>query len=373
MNEEKRGSKLNRRDFLARTGRGLVGVAMMPLLRPMSLLGAQAGGKKLGVALVGLGNYARGQLGPALLETEHCYLAGIVTGTKAKEKTWSDQYSIKPENIYNYDNFDAIKSNPGIDIVYVVLPNSMHAEFTIRAANAGKHVICEKPMALTVADCQKMIDACNKNGVKLSIGYRLHFEPHHRKIMDLAQEKPFGEIKFMQSEFGFQIGDPGQWRLRKAMAGGGAVMDVGIYCIQAACYALGQDPIAVTAREYKTDFEKFKEVDETVVWQLEFPGGAIASSATSYATQMSRLFVSAGRATYELRSAYFYGGISGSIYGQAMSFPQVNQQAKQMDAFALNIKNDTASIVSGDMGLRDMKIIEALYKSIAGGGQRVEI
>ena len=120
--------------------------------------------KKLGVALVGLGTYAAGQLAPALQQTVHCYLAGIVTGTPSKAAAWKEKYNIPDKNIYSYDNFDTIKDNPDIDIVYVVLPNSMHAAYTIRAAQAGKHVICEKPMALTVADCDAMIAACKKAG-----------------------------------------------------------------------------------------------------------------------------------------------------------------------------------------------------------------
>ena len=132
---------------------------------------------KLGIALVGLGGYAGGQLAPALQQTVHCYFAGIVTGTPSKIPVWKEKYNIPDKNIYNYDNYDSIKDNPDIDIIYVVLPNNMHAEYTIRAAGAGKHVICEKPMAITVEDCDRMIAACNKANVHLSIGYRLHFEP----------------------------------------------------------------------------------------------------------------------------------------------------------------------------------------------------
>jgi len=361
---------LTRRNFLSKTGRGLAGAAFLPFVTTFC---AQASEKKLGVALVGLGNYSSYQLGPALLETEYCYLAGIVTGTKYKEKIWSDRYNIKPENIYNYENFDSIKNNKDIDIVYVVLPNSMHAEFTIRAAKAGKHVICEKPMAVSVAEGRQMIEACAQNNVKLSIGYRLHFDPNHMKIMRLAEEKPFGAIKYVQAEFGFPIGDPNQWRLKKKLAGGGAVMDVGIYCVQAARYSTGLEPVAVIAQEFKTDPLKFNEVDETVTWQLEFPNGTIANSTTSYVTSTNRLYVSAGRDFYELQPAYNYGGVQGHVRNEPLNYPEVNQQARQMDAFALNIKNNTESTVSGEEGLRDMKVIEAIYKSVESGGKRIEI
>src|SRR5829696_1548422 len=153
---------------------------------------------KLGIALVGLGGYAGGQLAPALQQTEHCYLAGIVTGTPSKIPTWKEKYSIPDQNIYSYDNFDSIKANPDIDIVYVVLPNSMHAEYVIRAAQAGKHVICEKPMALNVKECDDMIAACKKAGKMLSIGYRLHFEPYNLEMQRLGQQKVLGEIKSLK-------------------------------------------------------------------------------------------------------------------------------------------------------------------------------
>lgn len=150
---------------------------------------------KLGIALVGLGNYAGGQLAPALQETEHCYLAGIVTGTASKIPIWKEKYNIPDKNIYNYDNYDSIKDNPDIDIIYVVLPNNMHAEYTIRGFKAGKHIICEKPMAITVEDCDKMIEAGKKAGKTLSIGYRLHFEPYNLEMARLGTQKIYGDVK----------------------------------------------------------------------------------------------------------------------------------------------------------------------------------
>jgi len=186
---------------------------------------------KLGIALVGLGGYAGGQLAPALQETEHCYLAGIVTGTPSKIPLWKEKYNIPDKNIYNYENYDSIKDNPDIDIIYIVLPNFMHAEYTIRGAQAGKHMICEKPMAITVADCDKMIAACKKANKFLSIGYRLHFDPYNLEMVRLAKEKVYGELKKMSAGFSF-VAQKGIWRLDKKIAGGGPLMDLGIYCMQ---------------------------------------------------------------------------------------------------------------------------------------------
>jgi len=322
---------------------------------------------KLGIALVGLGNYAGMLLAPALQETEHCYLAGIVTGTASKIATWQNKYGIPDGNVYNYENFDSIAKNPDIDIVYVVLPNSMHAEYTIRAAEAGKHVICEKPMAITVSDCDKMIAACKKAKRLLSIGYRLHFEPFNLEMARLGTEKVYGELKKISGAFGFRAG-PSQWRLTQKYAGGGPMVDVGIYVVQAMCYTSGMEPISVTAQEgVKTDFEKFKEVEQSLTWQMEFPNGLIGEGRTSYSDGMNFLKAEAAEGTFELTSAFNYMGQKGNTPKGPMNFPWINQQARQMDAFALSVKKNTESIVPGEMGKRDVKYIQAVYEAMHTG------
>lgn len=364
---------IDRRLFVKKTSIGL-GAALSFSLLPDLVYGEQQNSKKkLGVALIGLSNYASKQIAPALLETKNCYLAGIVTGTKSKEVEWMKEYNIPQKNVYNYDNFNTIKNNKDIDIVYIALPNSMHAEYTIRAANAGKHVIVEKPMAVSVLECQKMIDACKENNVKLTVGYRLHFEPHNQKVKELARTKEFGAIKYVESEFGFTMKDSNAWRLKKSLSGGGAVMDVGVYCIQACRMATGEEPISVSAQEFKTDPEKFKEVDETVTFQMEFPSGAISNSTTSFNLNSNRYMVSAEKGKYGLEPAFSVEEIKGYIKDKVMDLPLVYEQALQMDAFAVNIKLNTEPLVTGELGLRDIKITEAIYKSIASGGKRVVI
>ncbi|MFP4092604.1 MAG: Gfo/Idh/MocA family protein, partial [Cyclobacteriaceae bacterium] len=255
--------QINRRKFIKKAGIYTAGSSL--LLPSLSLTACQSGGqgqaqesenpaqpaqdeRRLGIALVGLGNYSNGQLAPALQETEKCYLAGVVTGTPAKAEEWKEKYNIPEKNIYNYETYDQIADNEDIDIIYVVLPNGMHAEYTIRAAQAGKHVICEKPMATSAQDCQRMIDACNENNVKLSIGYRLHFEPHHQRVMELGQQQIYGPVKSMEAAHSFRLGgDPDRWRVDKELSGGGPLMDVGIYCVQGAIYTVGEEPVAVTA------------------------------------------------------------------------------------------------------------------------------
>ncbi len=327
---------------------------------------------KLGIALVGLGNYATNQLAPALQQTENCYLAAIVTGTPSKIPLWKERYNIPDKNIYNYENYDSIKDNPDIDIIYVVLPNNMHAEYTIRGFEAGKHVICEKPMAITVEDCDRMIAAAKKANKHLSIGYRLHFEPYNLEMARCGTQKIYGEIKKLSGGFGFKAG-PSQWRLTQKYAGGGPLMDVGIYVIQAMCYTTGMEPIAVTAQEgVKTDFERFKEVEQSLTWQMEFPNGLITDCRTSYAEGMNFLRAEAEKGIFELTSAYNYTGQRGSTPAGVMDLPHINQQAKQMDGIALSVRNNQQSIVPGEMGRRDVKYLQAVYEAMRTG-KRIEI
>ena len=327
--------------------------------------------RKLGIALVGLGQYAGGQLAPALQETEACYLAGIVTGSPDKARQWKQQYNIPDGNIYSYDNFDSIKDNPDIDIVYVVLPNAMHAEYVIRAAKAGKHVICEKPMAITVEECDRMIEACKEAGKMLSIGYRLHFEPHNLQMKQLGQNKVYGEIKKIKADNG--MGDTHGWRLDKKLAGGGPLMDVGIYCVQGVRYTSGREPIAVTAQEGpKTDPVKFASVEQSLSWQIEFADGMTAECRTSYSEEMNLLRAEAERGWFELSPAYPFSGIRGKPSDGPMKLPQVNQQARQMDDFAIAVRSDRPTPVPGEMGRQDVKILQAIYKAMETG-QRVEI
>ena len=356
----------SRRDFLRQLSVGAGALTLGAALSSFDEL--LLADKKLGIALVGLGGYSGGQLAPALLQTKNCYLAGIVTGTPEKARTWSAKYNIPQKNIYNYQNFDSITQNPDIDIVYVVLPVALHKEYTIRAAKAGKHVICEKPMALNAADCREMIAACKKANRMLSIGYRLHFEPHHIEVMRLGQQAVLGKVTQLETANGFVYsGDPNAWRLKKALAGGGGLMDMGIYAIQGARYTLGQEPIAVKATQEKTRPDLFKEVDETVFWELEFPGGFMSKGKSSYNNNWSSLKAKTAKGFFELEPAYGYGGLDGKTSNGPMNIPNVNQQALQMDDFANCIIQKKPTRVPGEEGLKDMKVVDAIYRSLDSG------
>lgn len=358
--------KYTRRKFISTLSAGSALITLSSVAKFPGTLSRED--KRLGIALVGLGNYSTYQLAPALQETSHCYLSGIVTGTPAKAEKWKQQYNMPEKSIYNYENFEEIADNKSIDVVYVVLPNSMHHEFVIRAAKAGKHVICEKPMALSVKECEEMINACKKAVVRLFIGYRLHSDPYHKTAMKFRTDGNSGII-YVQSEFGFNIGDPTQWRLKKSLAGGGALMDLGIYAIQAARYSIGTEPLSVTAQEYKTDNIKFSEVDESITWQMEFPGGHASNSYTSYSTYANRFYISMERRWLNLFPAYNYRGIKGSTNNGELVFPKINQQAAQMDDFSKCILDGTESDASGEEGLKDLKVIEAIYKAVESGNK----
>jgi predicted dehydrogenase len=359
----------SRRDFLYNLSLAVGGSFLLNPLANCQVPFNKRDGKKLGIALVGLGSYSTYQLAPALQQTKNCYLAGIVTGTPFKEKVWAEKYNIPAKNIYNYQNFDSIAGNKDIDIVYVVLPVALHKEFTIMAAKAGKHVISEKPMAISTSECAEMIAACKKANRMLSIGYRLHFEPFNMEMARLGQQKVYGNVQNIECGNGFAYrGDPNAWRLKKALAGGGALMDMGIYAIQGARYVTGQEPLYVTAREEKTKPDLFKEVDETIYFDLEFAGGVKAKGISSYNKNISYLNVTAEKGHFQLSPAYFYNGMRGSTSDGPMNFdPNVNQQALQMDDFAKCVMESKPTPVPGEEGLKDIRVIEAIYRSIASG------
>ncbi|HET9825882.1 MAG TPA: Gfo/Idh/MocA family oxidoreductase [Chitinophagaceae bacterium] len=323
-------------------------------------------GNKPGVALVGLGTYSSEELGPALRETKHCYLAGIVSGDKGKVEKWKKEYDISGKNIYGYENFDSIKDNDEIDIVYVVLPNSMHAEYVIRAAKAGKHVICEKPMAVTVDECDEMIRACSDAGVMFSIGYRLHFDPYNRAIAKIARDKKYGQVKKINAAHGLR--DAAGWRLDKQLAGGGPLMDVGIYCVNAGRYITGQEPLTVQAREgTKRNREKFKSIEESLTWVMEYADGTIAECSCSYSEYQNHLHVDAEQGWFELAPAFSYDGLKGRTSTGKLDLPEINQQAAQMDDFARAIVDKRPTPVPGEMGRQDVKILRAIYRSMETG------
>ncbi len=361
----------NRRTFIKKSGL-LIAVSSLPL----STFAIPRKKTKLGVALVGLGYYSTDLLAPALQLTEHCELKGIVTGSPEKIPAWQAKYGIKDANVYSYENMHTMADNDEIDVVYIVLPNTLHLPYAKIGAEAGKHVWCEKPMATTVAECEQMIAACKKNKVQLTVGYRMQHEPCTQKIIGWATSKPYGAIKTIYAEAGFRngAGNPKHWKLHKEL-GGGAMFDMGVYPLNATRYVTGLEPLAVSATQPNSRPDIFK-ADETTLFNLEFPNGIMASCKTSFAEHINTLNVDCEKGWYKISPFQSYSGVQGVLSdGTTLQPFKGNQQAKQMDDDALAILNKTPNevLVPGEEGLLDIRVVEAIFASANKNGERVVI
>ncbi len=366
-----------RRDFLQEITVSALGLSILPhfVYSETDIHDALGEDPLLRVAIMGLGSYGT-RVAEAMQTCRKAKLVGVISGTPSKIKAWQSKYSIPPKNCYNYENFDEIKNNPDIDAVYVITPNGLHHDQVIRVARAGKHVICEKPMALNAQQAQEMIDACKRANVRLLVGYRMHFEPHTLEIIRMRKAGEFGKIMFFQGLSGFIIGDPNQWRLNKELSGGGAMMDIGIYSVNGSRYMTGEEPIWVTAEETKTDPVKFKEgVDETIQFQFGFPSGAVASCLSTYSMNfLDRFFLNGLDGFAELDPATGYGPIRGRTNKGELNQPAVTHQTVQMDEMSDMILKGKQPVVpvDGEEALKDLKIIDAIYQAVKTG-RRIEI
>ncbi|GAB5552928.1 MAG: Gfo/Idh/MocA family oxidoreductase [Saprospiraceae bacterium] len=322
--------------------------------------------KPIGIALLGLGSYSTYQLAPALQMTKNCHLAGIITGSPDKIPTWKKKYAIPDANIYNYENMDQIANNEAIDVIYIVTPTGTHAKFAIAAANAGKHVWCEKPMAMNTKDCQAIIDACQQNKVQLTIGYRMQHEPNTLTLNSYASSKPFGEMTQIDSQAGYAGGGGSGWRFQKDL-GGGALYDMGVYTVNGARNAAQMYPKRVlSARQYTDRPNLFKEVDETTEYVLEFETGLKAFGQTSVGKSYNLLKVTCEKGSYELSPMQTYDGVQGKRSDGILLNQMIkNQQARQMDEDALALLENRTMVISGQEGLKDIRIIEAIIRSAA--------
>lgn len=359
-------------------------IRLPPLLAPSEaekneVAEARPPEKRLGVAIVGLGRLSLQQILPAFGQSRLCKVTALVSGDPAKAKAVGAQYGVDAKNLLDYGHYDRLSDLKNVDLVYVVLPNSMHAEYTIRAAQAGKHVLCEKPMANSVADCQAMIDACAKAQKKLMIAYRMQYEPYNREAIRLARSGALGQLKSFEASNGQAQGDPNQWRLKRALAGGGALPDVGIYCLNAARYLSGEEPIEVQAMQYSTPNDpRFREVEEQVSFNLRFPSGFSASCFTSYSVHDSKRFRLMGTNGWlEMDPAFPYVGqamrLSRKHVGEefdTIEQPKLqakNQFALELDHFADCVLKNRKPHTPGEEGMQDMRLIAAIYEAAQSG------
>lgn len=406
----------NRRTFLSHAGKGMVATGLAGGMMYANAAGAQAGGSKtlpepsqikisslddpseqekppvptymkpderIGYAVIGLGHLTLNQILPAIIQCKKSRLVALVSGDANKAQNVAAQYGLKAKNIYNYQNYDSIKDNKEVQAVYIVLPNGMHEEFVIRSAKAGKHVLCEKPMANTSKEAQNMIDACKQANVKLMIAYRIQYEPKNKFVKDWVRSKEKGNTKLIEAVNTQNVGDPTQWRLNKKLAGGGALPDIGLYCLNTCRYLLGEEPMWVKATTYSTPGDaRFKEVEEAVLWQMGFPGGALANCSTSYGVHETRRYrcITDKGAWMGLDPAFSYKGLQvegeyaegKNVFKHAPAIADEDQFAPQMDHFAECINNNQTPYTPGEEGLQDMKIMEAIYQS-AQQGMRIDL
>ena len=353
---------LTRRDFTKLSALGLTAHFARPLQ-------AQSAGRPTGYAIIGLGRIA-GHFLEALQSTPNSRVTALVSGHRDKAERIAAQYGVSKDSIYSYESFDEIAGNSQVDAVYVALPNSMHAEYTIRSARAGKHVLCEKPMSTSVSDAEKMIVACKAANVKLMIAYRCQYEPTNLKAIQLIRDGALGQVKSIESTFGFSI-RPGDWRLDKKLAGGGPLFDVGIYSLNASRYLTGEEPEEIKAFASVIDRGgRFSEVEENVSWTMSFPSGILAACNTTYGAPMEGQFrVHGSKGWLEVAPAFNYEGLHlrGRFSGTDLDEPNTERDPYQFvteaEHFSHCVQNDQEPRTPGEEGLRDMRYIDQIYRS----------
>jgi predicted dehydrogenase len=365
-------NEITRRGFMSRVGGGLIAANVAGTLLKGAAFAQKVPdppGKKLGWAIVGLGSLSINQILPAFAKCEKSKVVAFVSGHPDKANKLALRYGVDPKNIYNYQNYDSIKDNPEVDIIYIVLPNGMHAEYTVRGLQAGKHVLCEKPMANSPEECQQMIDAGKKANRKLMVAYRCHYEPFNQEAIRLARSKELGALKVITADMGFNIGDPTQWRLNKKLAGGGCLMDIGIYGLQATRYISGEEPIEINAMTYTTPGDsRFKEVEETINFQLRFPSGVLANCTSSYGySSQNHIRVVCNDGWYALDPATSYDGLRFYVHRNNLSeevrLPVRDHFMLEMDHMSDCVMNNKEPLTPGEEGLRDMKLISQIYEA----------
>lgn len=319
-------------------------------------------------AVVGLGHIAQLAMLPAFAHARrNSELVAIVSDDETKRRQVARQYGL--DHVYSYDEFDQCLEN--VDAVYIALPNSMHAEYTIRAARAGVHVLVEKPMAVTVAECRQMVDACDAAGVKLMVAYRLHFEEINLQAIDLVRKGRLGDPKYFNSSFSMTV-RPGNIRTRPE-TGGGTLYDIGVYCINAARYLFGAEPNEVMAMSVNSNGAKLAGVDETTAAILRFDHDRVASFVTSFnAADAGAYRIVGTKGQMVVDPAYEYAeglGYELTINGksQKKKIGKRDQFAPELLYFSDCILKDGVPEPSGAEGMQDVRIIQALYESAQSG------
>lgn len=333
--------------------------------------------ERVGFALVGLGRLTVEELLPALQQCKKAKAVALVSGSPEKARQLAAQYGIAEKNIYDYKTYDELKNNEEVKAIYIVLPNGMHHEFVLRGAAAGKDILCEKPMANTVKECEEMIAACEKANKKLMIAYRIQYEPYNRKVREIIRSGEFGAVKLIEAVNGQRQGEAKQWRHDKKLAGGGALPDIGLYCLNTSRFLLGEEPSEISAMQYSNPNDpRFKEVEENMLFQMRFPSGALVNASTGYDYHESKRYrVNMPTGWIEMNPAYNYQGLQMQISRaegknertEHIKMPNKNQFAAEMDHFAECILENKTPYTTGEEGLQDQRIMEAIYEAARTG------
>ncbi|SDB67034.1 Gfo/Idh/MocA family protein [Belnapia rosea] len=334
-------------------------------------------GERIGFAIVGIGRIALEEVLPAFAECKEARPVALVSGSPEKARLAAAQYGIPAEAVLGYAELERLRDRPEVQAVYIALPNAMHREFTERAAAIGKHVLCEKPMANSLADCRAMTEACARAGVRLMVAYRSQYQPHHRATIALIRGGELGRLRFIEAS-NTQANGPGpQWRHSKQMAGGGALPDIGLYCLNATRYLTGEEPVEGFATIHNPSGDpRYAEVEESMAFQLRFPSGVLANCLTSYGAYQNRMLrLHFERGSIEMPHAFDYQGqrlVVQRRVGQVAAEEErivkpKNQFAQEIDHFAGCVRAGRQPHTPGEEGVQDQALMEALYRSAAEG------
>lgn len=328
--------------------------------------------ERVGFALVGLGSYALNQIAPNLADTQRACLAGLVSGNPDKAQEVARAYGIDQQHVYSYDTFDQIADDDAIDVAYIILPNALHREWTERAFAAGKHVLCEKPMAGTAEACESMIEAGQQAGKKLMIGYRAQYDPYNLRAIEAVQSGEIGAPQLVVGTHGFRLGSADQWRAKEELAAGGSLYDIGIYSLNGARYLLGEEPVSIQARYREGSGNPDITVEEGVEWIMDFPSKAVANCSSSYMVgSANQIHVEGTEGEVRLDPATSYYArnlyIDNEAGRQEVVIPNTNQFAAMLDEMAAAVQEDRTPKTPGEEGLRDVRIMQAIYEAAETG------
>jgi predicted dehydrogenase len=325
--------------------------------------------RKVGFAVVGLGSIAQGSVLPAFSQSKKARLVAVVSRDRKKAARVARNF--KAPAFYSLEEYAACVANPEVEVVYVATPQGEHASLTVQAAQAGKHVLCEKPLAATVEQSAQMVEACQKNNVLLMTAYRKYFEPSSRFLKKLIQVGDFGRIDVIHTAFS-ELHVPGrslQWLLDSKLAGGGPLMDLGIYCVNTSRWLVGEDPVEVNAQAWKHDALRFQQVEEGISFRIRFPSGLVVQGSSSYGAVMSSfVYIQGTKGWASMTPAFDFNEprrLIGTIRGHQIDrrFRVIDEFVLELDAFASAIRNKSELEPNGMQGHRDMIILQAIYES----------